>query len=204
MNYGIIKLKENSKAGIVKFPNATNLEVFGRLVLKRIVKEDGKEPNDENIFEYCKEWLDTLIENSDGEATYTLDDVPNQAADNIVYSLEHYCTIDGSKITQLTSDEKHIMFWAIHNRLESVITKFSEGPYRIVEIGTFHDTFGTGDQQRSPAYQIRRSWTEEELVKRNYSPEVIAAGALVDTVRVKEVAEFYVARMNRTFKMEAV
>lgn len=68
--------------------------------------------------------------------------------------------------------------------------------YRIVEAFRSVDTYGTGDQQRVPVFQIMRDWTPEELSTRNYSPEVIEKGCLVDKVSVREVAECYVEKMN--------
>lgn len=129
MTYGIINLKGGNEASITNFTNAGTIDQFARIRIKVLLKEEGKETTDESIFQYCQEWLETLIENSDGETTFTMADVPDQAADNIVYSNALYCQIEGvgkkAIVTQLTPVQSKEMYDAIVKKLSDVISKFS-------------------------------------------------------------------------------
>jgi hypothetical protein len=63
---------------------------------------------------------------------------------------------------------------------------------RITEKKEFVDIFGTGDQQTTIKYEVRRDFTEEELRKRIYSKEVIKNGVVVEIFFNLTNAEIFV------------
>lgn len=112
--YAIGNLNGNG-ATLTNYSKAKTLKDFALIRLNVLLREEGKVWAE--LPEYCKEWLDVLNENSDGQEVYTIGDVPMQAADNIVYTNAHYY----NNRECFTSEEKTEMYNHLVERLTKAI-----------------------------------------------------------------------------------
>jgi hypothetical protein len=71
--------------------------------------------------------------------------------------------------------------------------------FRITPKRKFVDGYGTGDTQSYNVYEIRRDYTKKELVKRNYSPDVIKQGVVIETFNSLTNAEIFLTALSNQF-----
>ena len=123
MEFGIAQL---DTMRIRRFKFATDLETFGRIRLKSIVKEEGFKFNPEGIKSYMDTWLEWEAEVSDDEdavLSTCSSQLVDVAADNMTYCNVHLQKLPSGSNTwiPLTSKDKEIFYQAIVDKLEEAL-----------------------------------------------------------------------------------